>query len=57
MNAKLCKRLRREALDLTVGLPVRRLIGGYRSIINDPRSARGVYRALKRAAKQRGVAP
>jgi len=62
MNAKLCKRLRRQARSLSVGLPARRIIAGrnvaYRPngeryfalrVENDPRSIRGIYRNLKRA--------
>lgn len=60
MNAKLCKRLRRQAEQLTVGKPARRLLGkeildrfgGLVKFIppffSDPQSTRGVYRQLKR---------
>lgn len=59
MNAKLCKRLRRQAEAATVGQPARRIIGKKVFVkranslvpcvaINDPRSTRGAYRALKR---------
>ena len=62
MNAKLCKRLRREARAQTVGKRFRRLmmVGqvAYRptgerrfaeGAINDPETTRGVYRILKKA--------
>lgn len=57
MNAKICKKLRREAHKQTVGMPSRRLTWMDRRsptntkmawIINDPASTRGVYLALKR---------
>jgi hypothetical protein len=56
MNAKRCKSLRRMAELKTVGLPVR----GYRvnsrakgsTILNDPRTTRGYYRALKTAVRK-----
>lgn len=60
MNAKLCKALRRQAFKETVGLPLRRMkmargkkitaaTRGF--VINDPKSFRGRYRALKKLAR------
>ena len=63
MNDKLCKRLRREAREKSVGMKDRRLIddrqrvsqkkgGGFVfGIKNDPDTTRGIYRQLKRAAQ------
>ena len=62
MNAKLCKALRRQARAETVGMPASRLIGeqikngkGFLRIkaVNDPRSTRGRYRALKKEARRK----
>lgn len=60
MNAKLCKRLRREARTLSVGMPAlaysivrRRNKKGEivpTNVIVHPNSTRGIYRALKKAA-------
>jgi len=48
MNAKLCKRLRREARELSIGMPERRLLINKRgSLINYRFSTRGIYRSLK----------
>lgn len=65
MNSKLCKLLRRQARLLSTECPERRTIvdpkqrypqdwfdrqGFLPTMINDPKTYRGVYRALKRAA-------
>ena len=55
MNAKLCKRLRAEALRLTVGCPPRMVVWTGRpqasQAFNDHRSSRGIYRLLKDRAR------
>jgi hypothetical protein len=70
MNAKNCKAARRLARQLSSGMPERQLLGHNRKVkrkrgprvieyqatqaINDPKSTRGVYRAIKNALR-RGV--
>jgi hypothetical protein len=65
MNGKQCKRLRRQAEVLTVGLPARKLVTWRQratnprhnpgviaeAALNDPQTTRGVYRELKRQFK------
>ena len=64
MNAKLCKALRTQARDKTVGKPLHRLIE-VRQVVanvtmrpfalgfgNDPDSFRGTYRLLKKLARK-----
>lgn len=52
MNAKLCKRLRREARQCsTARMPVRGLVEGFKGTLsNSPHSTRGMYRMLKQRA-------
>lgn len=59
MNAKKCKKLRKEARVLSIGLPERRLLGHkkikskdfYRiTVTNDLNTTRGMYLKLKRAS-------
>lgn len=60
MNAKLCKTLRKQALDASpVGAPARRLIakndsftGKFLYAINGPGTVRGYYRQLKAIARR-----
>ena len=59
MNAKLCKRLRKDAREITIGMAPRRLVikkfsvafhGGQRMAecaVNDPQTTRGVYLRMK----------
>jgi len=47
MNAKLCKKLRKTARNMTVGMPERALINIRGQLYNDKKSTRGVYRYLK----------
>jgi len=70
MNAKKCKAARRLARQLSAGMPERQLLGHNRKVkrrrgprtieyqatqaLNDPKSTRGVYRAIKHALR-RGV--
>ena len=59
MNQKICKALRRQARALTVGKADRRLMvkprkRGWHSqptLINDPRTTRGVYLRMKREVR------
>lgn len=61
MNSKLCKILRGRARGLSVGLPERRLLAKeHRNALsrvvsvtayNDPKSTRGIYRAMKRSVR------
>jgi hypothetical protein len=70
MNSKICKAGRRLARQLSAGMPDRELLGMTRKVkrarkgkpveydaqqaVNNPRSTRGIYRAIKRALR-RGV--
>lgn len=56
MNEKLCKRLRKTAREMTVGMPERMLVSvnhngspirGISNLVNAKKSTRGVYRFLK----------
>lgn len=50
MNDKLCKRLRKTAREMTVGMPDRELIwvNQYQQLVNIKKSTRGVYLFLKK---------
>jgi hypothetical protein len=64
MRAVKAKRLRRRARELSVGMPERQLLGKehkrfydrgkvrqhyiFLEVFNDPKSTRGIYRALKK---------
>lgn len=51
MNAKLVKRMRQHARRLMDGAPARGLVAAspiYRTLINDPKTVRGMYRNMKK---------
>jgi hypothetical protein len=65
MNAKQCKRLRRYATGMSVGMPQRKLIPSASgnvslkknplrvvTMVNDQRSTRGMYRMIKKQLRR-----
>lgn len=58
MNAKLLKRIRRKAEEITVGRPARGLLhhpSNRTQAINNPHTTRGIYRAMKAAVRKGAV--
>lgn len=65
MKAKLCKRLRKTAREVSVGMPERRIIAVERPnrfnlkinvvSINDSKTTRGIYRQLKKTFSRKSM--
>ncbi len=47
MNQKTCKALRKQAHELTIGMPERALVRVGASLVNAKKTTRGTYRYLK----------
>jgi hypothetical protein len=52
MNLKKCKQMRRFARNMTIGSPANSLIWIMGQLVNDKKSTRGVYRALKQQYRE-----